>query len=115
MIVTTIVSERPVTEPAGTIGALVWCLTLVDGRCSPWSCGAPGLRPACSVACVRTVVGGSAGSSNSSLALSAACDCSVRAPDGLSNDPDMAIMKFESRRLELPHQLMVVRGDDHRR
>src|SRR6516225_5329466 len=114
MMVMTSVSERPVTEPAGTIGAAV-CLgsarrERVRGP-SPGSSlvGGP----------VRTPVVVKAGApvcgpSKASCSMRGRVGCSAGGPVGLSYDPDMAVMQLQPRRFGLAHQLMVVRGDDDR-
>src|SRR5215467_6661465 len=109
MMVMTSVSERPVTEPAGTIGAAVWLglprRERVRGPSPGSSFGGP-VRPP-PVVKVDVPVCGS----------NASCSArwrSVGGPVGLSYDPDMAVVQLQPRRFGLPHQLMVVRGDDDR-
>src|SRR5262245_65237200 len=110
MMVITSVSDRPVTDPAGTIGALAcaWSARRDRGRSVGlcWSCGG---RPRWT--CVGGPVTGPPWKSGSSRAP---LGSSVGGPVGRSYDPDMTVVQFETRRLGLPHQLMIVRGDDHR-
>src|SRR5215472_12506249 len=109
MMVMTSVSERPVTEPAGTIGAAVWLRTVrrerVRGEPSPGS----SLRTPVVVAKAPVC-----GPPKVSCSTRERDGLSAGGPVGLSYDPDMALMQLQPRRFGLPHQLMVVRGDDNR-
>src|SRR5215470_15395228 len=113
MMVITSVSERPVTDPAGTIGALAcaWSARRARGRsaglaCAYWWGGGPPRW-----ACVGGPVTGPPWKSGSRRAP---LGSRVGGPVGRSYDPDMTLVQFETRRLGLPHQLVVVRGDDNR-
>src|SRR5262245_23311995 len=100
MMVITSVSERPVTEPAGTMGA--------DGpvrtdrrlrRSGPESYLAPPRNPVRAWGCARRAWNRSAASR-------------TRGP--VSNDPDMAVVQLQARRLGLTHELVIVRSDQNR-
>src|SRR5688572_9577117 len=110
MMVMTRVSDRPVTEPAGTMGADGALRELVRRvRVSPVP--ASTVRPPAEGA--RRAWKRSAASRTRGEEVPAAPD----APDhsvGLSNDPDMALVQLQARRLGLAHELMIVGSDQDR-
>src|SRR5262245_54958028 len=115
MMVMTRVSERPVTEPAGTIGAVVWLGSL--RRVRPVGDSRPPAVSSFSGGRVRSVVCVGAAvvvPGKASCSRRGGAGCAGGGPVGLSYDPDMAVVQLQTRRLGLPHQLVVVRGDDDR-
>src|SRR5262245_45512018 len=103
MMVITSVSERPVTEPAGTIGATGALRT--DRRVRGSASGlAPPRKPVRPWGCARSAWNRSAASRTRGAVESGH-------PVGLSNDPDMAVLQLQARRLGLAHELVIVRGD----
>src|SRR5262245_5187865 len=109
MMVMTSVSERPVTDPAGTIGA--------GGALRPERRGLPSPPSARAVRPVRPVPAGARRAWRRSAASRARGDGgpdAVVQPVGLSNDPDMALVQLQARRLGLTHQLVIVGSDQDR-
>lgn len=106
MIVTTSVSELPVTDPAGTTGPPPPFRRLRETRAGAFSFGGGGNG------------GGDAGASkppetsDGSSGDRGSDGDSVGGPVGLSNDLDMAMLKLQTWDLELLHQLMIVRRDN---
>src|SRR5262245_33623433 len=112
MMVMTSVSDLPVTDPAGTIGALAcaWSGRRDRGRPLALACAGccwPGRGRW--LTCVGGPVTGPVWKSGSRRAP---LGSSVGGPVGRSYDPDMTFVQFETRRLGLPHQLVIVGGDD---
>src|SRR5262245_10543323 len=110
MMVITSVSDRPVTEPAGTIGAFVRFRAVRRVRASPASRSARGACPVLARPRGEPV----AGPSYRAVGGAVWPDPSGGRPVGLSNNPDMAVVQLQTRRLGLAHQLVVVGGDQHR-
>src|SRR5215813_6957030 len=96
MMVMTSVKDRPVTDPAGTIGALICEGSVRRGRWLTWVGG-----------CVTGPV-------SKSWPWRVRLGSRVGGPVGRSYDPDMTFVQFQARRLGLPHQLMIMGGDDDR-
>src|SRR5262245_8579441 len=109
MMVMTSVSDRPVTEPAGTTGAIVALRAARRVRDSPPPCSS------CAAGPVRLATAGRVRRPGGRSASSGRWGGRVPGkPVGLSNDPDMAVVQLEAGRLGLAHELMIVRGDHDR-
>lgn len=109
MIVTTSVNELPVTDPAGTTGPPLPLRRLREPRAGAFnagpgaSCGCGDGRGASKLPCGPGASVGSGGSEG----------CSVGGPAGRSNNLDMALLKCQTRCLELLYQLLIVRRNDN--
>src|SRR6185295_11006228 len=108
------VSDLPVTDPAGTIGALACAWSGRRDRRRPLALACAGccwLGRGRWLTCVGGPVTGPVWKSGSRRAP---LGSSVGGPVGRSYDPDMTFVQFETRRLGVPHQLVIVGGDDDR-